>query len=47
MRNSCFITVSASSCVLTSNNAFERPWGVGGPLLAAAEASCLAAQLGR
>lgn len=30
-----------------SNNAFERPCGVGGPRLTAAEASCPAAQLDR
>ncbi len=32
---------------LIPNNAFERPCGVGPPRLAAAEASCPAAQLGR
>jgi hypothetical protein len=33
--------------MLKPNNAFERPCGVGGPRLAAAEAVCPAAQLNR
>jgi hypothetical protein len=32
---------------VVANNAFERPWVVGGPRLSAAEASWPAAQLNR
>lgn len=36
-----------NSGAVTPNTAFERPWDVVGPRLAAAEPSWLAAQLGR
>jgi len=42
-----FAQAAAAGGSQNPNNAFERPWVVGGPRLPAAEASCPAAQLGR